>query len=571
VGGLTGTEADRTIPRREIVTSLVAVVGVVAVPFAITWARGAIGIARNDDWSYHRIAQHFAEHGSFVLNGWPQMSLFGQAVLARPVIALFGPGMAPLQVMVAVLGVIGLWASYLLVRRFLAVVEAALAVGCLAVGPVYASLSSSFMTDVPSFALQALALLAGWRATRRREVSIPWFACTLLLGFVAFTIREYAVAAALAVCFVAAIRIRDSTQRKFRSLVAICVVWTLALVTFYVWRSSLPHSKPLGLHLSIQGLRGTLDVGWMALLTLSFFVVPALVVVSPSRLVLAVWRGPRVAGALVVASVLVLAATRHLGFVWNYFTPVASYPTLDLESMHPVFPSWLWTGFQMVALVGTVMIGLIAVLGLHAIRSSASSRGESSLGDASIGHVLVVVFVPITVFLSVAAVLITGAPFFDRYLIVLVPFVAALVLAAAHRRGLFVQPSWPIALVALAGLGIVGLVVVDATATFDGARWRLATEVEALGYPASAIDGGFEWFSYQQDDVFDERPPVPGTSWWVTQYGERPVCVVLHVLPPNGAVPDGRIIARSSTRTLMGARYDLLAVAGPDTCLGSGP
>jgi len=101
--------------------------------------------------------------------------------------------------MVSVLGAVGLTAAYLVVRSFLPRGHAAFAIGCLALGPVSGTLGVSYMTDVPAFALEALALLSGLRALRTRRFSFPWFVASLLIGVAAFSIREYAVAAPAAV------------------------------------------------------------------------------------------------------------------------------------------------------------------------------------------------------------------------------------------------------------------------------------------------------------------------------------------------------------------------------------
>ena len=87
--------------------------------------------------------------------------------------------------MVSVLGAVGLTAAYLVVRSFLPRGHAAFAIGCLALGPVSGTLGVSYMTDVPAFALEALALLSGLRALRTRRFSFPWFVASLLIGVAA--------------------------------------------------------------------------------------------------------------------------------------------------------------------------------------------------------------------------------------------------------------------------------------------------------------------------------------------------------------------------------------------------
>ena len=97
---------------------------------------GALGVARNDDWVYYRSAFRLAQDGSFSADPWADVMLVGHVVLAQPIVAVFGSSPAALQVMVSVLGAVGLTATYLMVRSFLPTGHAAFAIGCLAQGPV---------------------------------------------------------------------------------------------------------------------------------------------------------------------------------------------------------------------------------------------------------------------------------------------------------------------------------------------------------------------------------------------------------------------------------------------------
>jgi hypothetical protein len=159
-------------------------------------------------------------------------------LLAQPVIAVFGSSPAALQVW----NVPGGRPDGCISggAQLPAAGDAAFAIGCLALGPVYGTLSVSYMTDVPAFALEALALLSGLRALRTRRFSFPWFVASLLIGVAAFSIREYAVAAPAAVSIVALRRVGAHDRRNLGRAASSVSVGLLVAAAMYLWRHSLP-------------------------------------------------------------------------------------------------------------------------------------------------------------------------------------------------------------------------------------------------------------------------------------------------------------------------------------------
>jgi hypothetical protein len=83
--------------------------------------------------------------------------------------------------------------------------------------------------------------------------------------------------------------------------------------------------------------------------------------------------------------------------------------------------------------------------------------------------------------------------------------------------------------VALVALAAVGFAFATDSASFDGARWRAADAAVAQGWPASRVNGGFEWRNYHRGD---KRAVRRGAA-------ER-ICVTVHVDP---RVDRGRIVA----------------------------
>ena len=240
---------------RERWLALACSLAVAASYVLIAGLDGALGVPRNDDWGYYRTAFDVLHQGWFAPDPFTRTMLVGQVLLAQPILAVFGTTILPLQVFGAVLAAVGLWACYLVVRHFLPIGWAAFSVACLALGPIYGALAPTFMSDGWSFALQSLALLAGVRALTMHRRPLAWLGLSLALAFAAFSVREYAVAAPVAVlgCFLLSrglLRRRRGqgtdaarVRRERVGAVALGLAWLLCAGTLYVWRAQLDRSR----------------------------------------------------------------------------------------------------------------------------------------------------------------------------------------------------------------------------------------------------------------------------------------------------------------------------------------
>ena len=174
----------------------------VAIPFVVGLAAGSQDIARVDDWVYRRIAIDLATRGVLSLHSVTTM-LIGQIILVQPFLKIFGPQSAAFSAFGAVSAIGAVLASYLLARQFLAPRRAALATIPLLIFPGYLAYATSFMTDVPTLALEMTCLALGVVALRHRPVRIRWLLASAAVGCLAFSIREFAIAAPVAVLLAA--------------------------------------------------------------------------------------------------------------------------------------------------------------------------------------------------------------------------------------------------------------------------------------------------------------------------------------------------------------------------------
>lgn len=140
----------------------------------------------NDDWSFGRSVFNLVEEGHFQLTGWMSMTFVVQLFWGAPFCLPQGFSFTALRISTLVAGLLGIVATYLLLRdanprRG----TAALGSLVLAANPLYFHLAHTFMTDVPFAALSIVALLFFARAMRggslRNVVLGTLAACTATL------------------------------------------------------------------------------------------------------------------------------------------------------------------------------------------------------------------------------------------------------------------------------------------------------------------------------------------------------------------------------------------------------
>lgn len=603
--------AWRPARRVELALAGLAALVVTGGYVGLAWWHGALGAARNDDWAYYRLLFAFADSGKLVFDPYTSTMLVGQLSLARPVVAVFGEQIAPLQLMVAALSALTLWVSYRVVRGFLSPVEAAFSVACLAAGPIWGGVSVSFMSDVPAMALQVLALAAAARALRGPVVRWVWLALGLLLAFAAFTVREYSVAAVAAILLTLVLRHRRE-RRVVLAGVGAGLVWLGAAVALFLWRASLvPGERALSARGADDDRVLEILVGLVT--TTGFLLFPLAVVVIAA--LLSSWgarpAGRRSArpllpwlavGAALVATFTVVAAALDVPLLTGNYVRLGGSYSGTLDGFAPrVFGPQAWWVLVAVANVSTaVLLTWAAARSMAAWRAhrdphalAGEREGPDGIRDASspVGVWLALAFGLATVVLSTAVCLTTGGRPFDRYLVPAVPFLAAAVVYALRRhpdrrpgsshdrardvklgrarKPLAGSASPVVAGVAVLAMGVVGLAQVDASATFDGAKWRLGQQVTALGYDPATVNAGYEWFGFHQPGAVVYRPDrEPGFPFWVTDlFRDASVCATARFAPrPLRSAPYSGEVARVVQTSLYRVKYAVYARAVDRGC-----
>lgn len=557
------------------VAVIVALVGGMVLAAA---ARGALGVSRNDDWVYYRVAFASAQHGVFAPDPYTRTMLLGLDRLAQPVIWLFGPSITALQVTVAAVAALGMVAAFRHLCLFLGAPWALLAVSVAMVSPLFTTSAVSFMSDAPAFALQALGLYAACRAYTRGRASTGWFGLSLVAALAAFTVREYAVAVVLALAATLVVKARYLSGSEIAARTGGLLVWLVVAGLLYRWRGTLtPGGAQVSVDLTPQ-LSFLIDQGARAVGSTALGVAPLVVTGAVAVCVYAArarwgssaWSS-RVARVLVLLMLLagVLVGLRKTKTFGNIVTAWGAYPEASSPPVQIVLGSWAWRGVGVVAALGLVLVLLASARFAAALVSRARQRGAGSgavplaVGSgrptASAALMLARFFVlaQLATVVSISVVLRSGA--LDRYLLPVLPYAAGLVIHVLLRSRLTQSVVVRAALlVGLLGHVLLGTVVTDHAAARDGLKWSMSQGLARSGWPAEKIDGGMEWFGLHQSGDLVRPVPVDG-NLWVGMFPGAKTCVVLmdagQPLPPGG-----RVVAEATSNRVLGEPVALRAV-----------
>lgn len=502
-----GEHYFRSLYRRRRLTAVPILLGLAALngvlrPLALAAWSGSLWIPHNDAWAFSRAACIFGLTGHITLFNWNEMSLVGEYVPLGPL----ARSIALQQVYVAVLALVGLAASFDLLRAYCGERRAALGVLVLTAWPGFGLLSTSMMTDMPAFALLAVTLALGRRALERGSGRLLVL-CTLT-GFWAFTVREQAGVALAAVYGGALLRPGLRTRRFAAVLGTSGLAVLVAGYMFEHWRRSVPGGSPPSLSptrdMSIQAIATIATGGW---LMLGLFAAPLLVSVRPRQ-----WsRSARVVSVLMFGWLVYQVIYRKATMPQNYLSLNGSYSSAYLGRRGHVLPLPVWDALYPLAIVSAALLA-----GLVVGRVRRMPREMLIVGSALAAGTIVEIG--------------DGQILFDRYLLPLFLPVATLALLkpgtaavaavsvavpaqAAARTSATVSASAALARrtrVAIAGaaaLGaflaaVTGLLTANALAT-DAATWHAAQQVVDAGLASpDHVDAGFAWTGYHSPRGF---------------------------------------------------------------------
>ena len=483
------------------------VLAVVGLSWGMAQLGGAVGVPRTGAWAYELIALDLHSTGQIHLVGYGQMTLVGLAAWAQPWLWVFGHHRWVLELSSSALFAAGLYGAQRLARVLLSFGASLFVVACVAAYPGVLRDASSFMTDGPALGLHLLVLVAGLgliRSTVDRQ--LYWLVLVGLLGLFAFSVRELTFAAPAAVLAMAIF----SGQRLLRRRAIIAgAVLVVACAVLWGWRHSLPGGQPydgppsaLVLTLKLVG----------AVLAVGLGLAPVLALTWrrwwPMR-----HRVGRIAGlsvgVVVVAIPAVIGQWRHEHVWWflgDYFQANGMNGDKLVSGRRPLaIPRVGWDLLVVMALVATVVLVMLVVewvadhhdhirhdhIRHDRIREEPELDGVRTT-EALTTSMLLWHDVGYAVLLGVAAI--GNGAIFDRYLWPLLISGSIVILHrfAADNRST-ARSATAVGGVLLGGMAIASLSLTANSDSFDGARWKAATEAVDRGSAPTEVDAGFEW------------------------------------------------------------------------------
>lgn len=460
---------------------------VVGAATAIAIAFGAFSLPRGDDWAYRKTAIDFSRTHHFHLAGWNDVTLLGQVLAAQPVLKLVANSNLALSIYGIVAALAAAVLTYAVARTLLARADALLVLVAVLLFPSFALNSTSFMTDATAFASELACLLLGMKSLKSKSF-LPSLAAALVIGFFGFTVREFALAAPVAV--IAAHGLKRFPLK--RGVLVSGLAFAAGAVAFYLWRRSLqpPVHQP-----SLQAPGSAVAALAQALYALGLGALPATALVASSIRP----RGRKLYIGLLSAAIaavlgVALASQSHVLLGSTVTRTGASWEGLLLGRQPDLFSRAVW-GMIVLATVGAGSV-LAYVSTAIAMRRAVPKWWA----DSRTRLLLLFGFAQAVALVGRAA---SGGGILDRYLWPVLVVVIVLFLRCApgqRSRVVAYLPTGPIVLLLLLSL----VTLVDSYG-FAAARWHLGERAVKAGAAPRDVDAGFEWVGYNYPGVANEQ------------------------------------------------------------------
>ena len=503
--------------RRDLVTIGVLALAGIGIPLWLATAAGAVGLPNTDDWVYMRGAESLHSTGGIVMLGHTAASV-GQLVMVQPLLWLSGGEPWAFTAFGLAMGLLGIVATYLLARRFVGTSTAALVVLLLVVFPGFGRATATFLTDVPAFALSATCLLLGVRWLQG-DGSRATLVASIAIGLAGISIREFAVAAPMAILISAWARNRVDERVL---LAASSLGLGAGIVVVLRIGASVPgHSVPVT------------PESWRLLLlgpmftTLAAALLPA-IVIRLGRTLATIRAGHVILGSVFVVLMLVLPYGSLVGNFW--MTNGFGGNALLVGVREPVIGGAAWALSGQLATLAAILLTTLAVSwiqqNLDGVRSVASAVAQimriARSPTAPLLLFLLGYAAELVIFASVGVML-------DRYLFPMVPIAAILLLRepTGHPQRAGVDRSHALAHGAVAWLAVSALIIAANSFAYDAGRWHAGDAAVALGYEAATVDAGYEWVGDHATGAHDADGRDDGPMWYDDWFLPQSPCAVV--------------------------------------------
>ena len=467
---------------------------------ACLWAtRPLAEIGINDDWSYIKTAEVFAQTGHFAYNGWSAMILGWLVGWGALFIKLFGFSFTVVRLSMLPIAMATVFLFHAILLRF-GVNPRNAVLGTLALGlsPLFIPLAVTYMSDVPGLFVIVLCLYLCQRAVAADSnmAAIAWLCMAAATNVLGGTVRQIAWLGALVMVPSAGWLLR----KRGGVLLTASLLWVFSVVSIFAcmhWYARQPYSVPQPI------LRGPAFNPSVPLYGYAFDLLGAalclLLVVLP---ILVAWLPE--ARRLSRAALLRIGLTTLLWGIFQLITKwtmpwlldvidyefIAARTDLMREPGSLFLPMWTREAISLLAIATALILVEQVWSKVWPLVRNKSIRVDSwremlwLLGPFSLSYLILLVPVAYHTIL------------FDRYVLLMMP-VAILCMLKLHQQ--WIAPTLPA--ISVAVLGIFALFAIAGTHDwFAWSRARLAAiaEIRESGVPRTAIQGGFEYDGWTQ-------------------------------------------------------------------------
>jgi hypothetical protein len=531
------------------------IIALVIIWIAVIWIVNPIAdIPLNDDWAYSIVTRTLLTEGQFHYTGWESMTLIAQALWGAIFCSFFGMSFNSLRFSMLVLGLIGILATYGLLRLAkMSVAKAFWSTLLVAFNPLFFYLSFTFMTDIPFFTFSMLSLFVsaiGLEKNKRTFMIVGQF-----FGLAAIFTRQIGIIlpAAFGIAFIAKYGV--TPKNLIKSMVPFSISFGLLRLYEYIVESM------IGLPLRYGGkeqLKAVLSIPIPEMMDrffnntlilfvyLGLFLLPFVAVIILNLKQFAshsIWKWSVSISAIVTIIILskLVMMGNHMPLTGNilYNTGLGTPTLKDIYILGinnlPQAPRLLWIIVTYSGVVGGCMVLTLLTGGIIA------SLRENNIYD-SLKNGWLSLFILATAAGYYLAIMIAGGftGFFDRYSVFMIPLILVLIAPLDQHRMLKINFSSAI----IGGILLSVMVFFSITGMHDylawnRARWQALTDLTITqNVSPYKIDGGFEFNGLYLFDIRYQRKP--GKSWWwvhddeyIVTFGEVPDYEVYRQYPYN--------------------------------------
>ena len=486
----------------------------------------------NDDWAFGRAVQSVVEKGEFQLSDWGAMNLFSQVFWGALFCLPFGFSFTALRFSTLTLGLIGVIATYGLLREANSNPKNFPLVGALlvAINPIYFGLSNTFMTDVPFFAFTTLSLyllLRGLRSHSLLEVIIG-----ILMACVALLVRQLGLAIFVAFGCAYIVKKGMNVQNFIKGFLPTLLGLSLQIL-YQKWlhfTSRLPAMYGTQVKGVVEAFsRGVYHVIFyfsertlVALICLGLFIFPLIIILFSLNFKKLNSRQKSLiiftlSTIFVVVMGIFVSNRKRMPLSGNIISdfglgPLTLRDTYFLNYLStPIVIKMFWLVITAIGVLGAAL--LLQCLFLAMMQTFYAYKISEVVGQSKNWLTTLIVSFIFIYFLPLG---IQG--FFDRYLIILLPLLMMLVSVSTTNISNWKVDSKVIS-IALIMMLLYGGFTIGAThdyLSWNRVRWQaLHSLMQESQISPNQIDGGFEFNGWYLYDDFKYKQKPDKSWWWV--------------------------------------------------------